>query len=112
MIYIYLDDWRRRPDGFVLARNMDECLELLQSDEVDILSLDHDLGPGEPTGTELVQEMIRRGLYAKRIYLHTSSALGRQRMYQLLYEHKPEGVALFNGPMPIAVLEEVKREAQ
>lgn len=112
MIHIYLDDWRRRPDGFVLARNMDECLALLESDEVDILSLDHDLGPGEPTGTELVKEMVRRKLYAKRIYLHTSSALGRQRMHELLYSNKPEGVVLHNGPMPDQVLEEVRRGLQ
>ncbi|MCE5172084.1 cell division protein FtsJ [Paenibacillus profundus] len=113
MIHVYLDDWRRCPDGFVLARNMEECLLLLEHEEVGILSLDHDLGMGEPTGTELVREIVRRGLYPKQeIYLHTSSAIGRQRMYQMLYENKPEQVALANGPMTPDVLARVKRDKQ
>ena len=106
MIHVYLDDWRRCPEGFVLAKNAEECLLLLEQEDVDILSLDHDLGPGELTGTDLVKEMVQRGLYAKRIYLHTSSLLGRQRMYQLLYAHKPDEVMLYNGPMPVHVIQE------
>ncbi|MCG7407166.1 cell division protein FtsJ [Paenibacillus sp. ACRRX] len=107
MIHVYLDDWRRCPAGFILAKNAEECLLLLENEETDILSLDHDLGPDEPTGTELVREMINRKLFARRIYLHTSSAIGRQRMYQMLYEHKPDHVLLINGPMPPEVLLEV-----
>ncbi|MBN3527472.1 cyclic-phosphate processing receiver domain-containing protein [Paenibacillus apiarius] len=113
MIHVYLDDWRRCPDGFVLARNMVECLLLLEHEEVGILSLDHDLGMGEPTGTELVSEIVRRRLYPKQeIYLHTSSAIGRQQMYQMLYENKPEQVALINGPMSPDVMARVKRDKQ
>ncbi|WP_028593656.1 cyclic-phosphate processing receiver domain-containing protein [Paenibacillus assamensis] len=108
MIHVYLDDWRKCPDGFVLARNMEECILLLEGAEVDILSLDHDLGPDEPTGTELVAEMVNRGLYAKRIYLHTSCDRGRSRMYEMLYMNKPSEVELYNGPMPLHVIEQVR----
>lgn len=106
MINVYLDDWRRCPEGFVLAKNAEECLLLLEHEEVDILSLDHDLGIHEATGTDLVMEMVQRGLYAKRIFLHTSSLIGRQRMYELLYLNKPEDVQLYNGPMTDEVLKE------
>lgn len=106
MIHVYLDDWRRCPEGFVLAKNAEECLLLLEHEDVDILSLDHDLGIHEPTGTDLVKEMVRRGLYAKRIYLHTSSFAGRQRMYEMLYANKPEEVEIYNGPMTPDVLKE------
>ncbi|MGZ9584172.1 cyclic-phosphate processing receiver domain-containing protein [Paenibacillus marinisediminis] len=106
MIHVYLDDRRRCPEGFVLAKNAEECLQLLELEEVDILSLDHDLGYGELTGTELVKEMVRRGLYAKRIYIHTSCLTGRQRMYEMLYTNKPEHVEIYNESLTTDALRE------
>ena len=44
MIHVYLDDLRPCPQGFALAKDAKECISLLQEFEVDILSLDHDLG--------------------------------------------------------------------
>ena len=44
MIHVYLDDLRPCPQGFTLAKDVKECISLLQECEVDILSLDHDLG--------------------------------------------------------------------
>ena len=41
---IYLDDLRDCPEGFTIARTMDEAITLFEQHEVDILSLDHDLG--------------------------------------------------------------------
>ena len=46
-INLYVDDIRRCPDGFVVARNYDEAIELIQNNEINILSLDHDLGIDE-----------------------------------------------------------------
>lgn len=43
-INLYVDDVRRCSDGFVVARNYDEAIELLSSNTINILSLDHDLG--------------------------------------------------------------------
>lgn len=106
MIHVYLDDFRSCPKGFVLARSAEECILLLQDCDVDILSLDYDLGWHAPNGTEVAAWIARTGKYPKRIYLHTSSQAGRQHMYQLLYAQLPEESALFNGPMPDAVLEE------
>lgn len=109
MIHVYLDDYRACPEGFVAALNVMECIELLNSCEVDILSLDYDLGWGQPNGFEVVRHMVERKVFAKRIYLHTSSPSGRMHMYQMLYQHKPENVQLVNGPMPEALLEQVRR---
>jgi len=105
MINVYLDDFRPCPKGFVLARNVEECLALLSNCKVNILSLDHDLGFGEPTGYDLVKKMVQHGYYANEIYLHTSSASGRMNMYQLLQKHKPEHVSIYSHPMPMDVLE-------
>ncbi|GLI05500.1 hypothetical protein YDYSG_15300 [Paenibacillus tyrfis] len=107
MIHVYLDDYRACPKGFVPARTVDECLLLLQECEVDVLSLDYDLGWGQPNGLELVRAMASAGLFPQRIYLHTSSDAGRQQMFQLLYASKPEHVRLTNGPMPTGLLMEI-----
>lgn len=96
MIHVYLDDLRPCPRGFVLARSMAECLTLLADCEVHILSLDHDLGWDEPTGYDLVREMVRRGLFAREIFLHTANPIGRMNMFQLLYRYKPKDVQVYN----------------
>ncbi|WP_248925593.1 cyclic-phosphate processing receiver domain-containing protein [Paenibacillus hamazuiensis] len=100
MIRVFLDDMRRCPEGFVLAKDAAECILLLEQCEVEVLSLDYDLGPGQPTGLEVVMHMVRKRLFPREIYLHTSSASGRVSMFNLLYAHKPEGTVLYNHPIP------------
>lgn len=102
-IHLYLDDYRPCPPGFVLARNAEECILLLTECDVQILSLDYDLGWNRPTGLDVAKFIVNNlseTTFPREIYLHSSSAIGRQSIYQLLYVHKPEGVVLFNGPMP------------
>ncbi|WP_322904393.1 cyclic-phosphate processing receiver domain-containing protein [Paenibacillus campi] len=111
MIHLYLDDYRPCPTGFALARDGEECLMMLRECEVDILSLDHELGWGQMDGTDVVKAMIYEGLYAREIYLHTSSIYGRKRMYELLYQAKPEHVILHNGPMSEERLQQIARAA-
>ncbi|MDR9854095.1 cell division protein FtsJ [Paenibacillus sp. VCA1] len=110
MLHVYLDDYRRCPDGFVLARNAQECLIMLEECEVGILSLDYDLGIGEPTGKDVVRGMIAGQLFPREIFLHTSSMRGKREMYELLYQSVPEHVKLHNGPMPQELLERIAKE--
>ncbi|AEI41500.1 cyclic-phosphate processing receiver domain-containing protein [Paenibacillus mucilaginosus] len=112
MIHVYMDDWRACPPGFVLARSGEECLLLLKECEVDILSLDFDLGWGQPSGLDLVHAMIRDSLFPRRIFLHSSSPAGRQSMYQALYASKPESVELSAGPVPPELLQAAAESAQ
>jgi hypothetical protein len=115
MIHVYLDDYRPRPAGFVLARTIGECVLLLDSEEIDILSLDYDLGWGQPTGFEVAMHIVATGRYPRRIYLHTSSPSGRMQMYGLLMEHAPQEVMLHNGPMPDQLVQAIgskNREAE
>ncbi|MEK3735404.1 MULTISPECIES: cyclic-phosphate processing receiver domain-containing protein [Paenibacillus] len=107
MIHLYLDDWRACPKGFALARNGEECLMMLRECEVDILSLDYELGYGQMNGGDVVAAIVAERLQAKEIYLHTSSPSGRRKMYEMLYAHMPEGVKVHNGPMPEEVLHQV-----
>lgn len=109
MMNIYLDDMRPCPAGFVPAKTAEECVLLLEAGEVDILSLDYDLGWNQPTGIKVVERMVEKGLYPRRVYLHTSSPAGRMQMYGLLMKHAPSGVSLTNGPMTEAVLNEAAK---
>lgn len=111
MINVFLDDLRKCPPGFVLARTAEECILLLAECDVNILSLDHDLGAGEPTGHDVAAYIVRSGKYPREIYLHTSSEWGRSRMFQLLYKNRPEGVKVHLYGMPPDVLERAAREA-
>ncbi|TVY10123.1 cyclic-phosphate processing receiver domain-containing protein [Paenibacillus cremeus] len=112
MIHLYLDDYRSCPKGLVLARYAEECILLLQEFEVDVLSLDYDLGWGHPNGMHVVTQIVTSGRYPRRIYLHTSSDSGRQAMFQMLYSHKPDHVQLHNGPMTPELLMEIAQSAQ
>ncbi|MCR8641585.1 cell division protein FtsJ [Paenibacillus sp. N1-5-1-14] len=110
MIHVYLDDARRCPQGFVLARNVTECILLLDSSEVDILSLDYDLGWDQPSGGEVARWIVSAGKFPREIYLHTSSNIGRIKMYEMLYAAKPEGVKVHNGPMPDELIVQIAQK--
>lgn len=111
MIHVYMDDFRRCPKGFVLARTTEECIQLLEQSKVGILSLDHDMGWDQPNGFEVVKHMVLHRLYPREIYLHTSCANGRANMYQHLYNNKPDDVSVYGHPMPQEVLDRVAAEA-
>ncbi|MCK2157249.1 MULTISPECIES: cyclic-phosphate processing receiver domain-containing protein [Exiguobacterium] len=86
---IYLDDLRDCPEGFTIARTMDEAIALFEQHEVDILSLDHDLGEDNegnllPDGYDFVKYFCENGLRAKKIYIHTDNGVGRANMYETL----------------------------
>ncbi|MBD0379374.1 cyclic-phosphate processing receiver domain-containing protein [Paenibacillus sedimenti] len=105
MIHIYLDDLRPCPQGFALAKNAEECIMMLDTCEVDILSLDHDLGWGtQQTGMDVVLWMIQKRIFPRSIYIHTSSPSACTNMYQMLYSVKPETVKLYPGRIPDDVL--------
>jgi len=106
LINIFLDDIRPCPEGFILARNATECSVLLRNNEVNTLSLDHDLGDSDAlTGYDLCKWIVEQGIesphiYPKVIYLHTANGVGRDNMYQLLNRYKPDWVKLHRSPMP------------
>lgn len=101
---IYLDDLRPCPERFVLAKDISECKVLIIGNDVNVLSLDHDLG-GEETGYDFVKWLVEIGIdnpniYPKIIFLHTANPVGRRNMFELLKRYKPNSVKLNYGPMP------------
>ncbi|MCD9020995.1 cyclic-phosphate processing receiver domain-containing protein [Cohnella silvisoli] len=105
MINVYLDDVRPCPRGFVAARSAEECLLLLEASEVNFLSLDFELGLGEPNGLSVVHGIIAKGKYPREIFVHSSSLMGRAQMVHSLRAANPQGVVIHDGPMPPHILE-------
>ncbi|QKS45551.1 cell division protein FtsJ [Paenibacillus cellulosilyticus] len=112
MNHLYLDDYRACPAGFILARNAEECKLMLKELTIGILSLDFDLGYGEPTGLDVVEYMVSEQIWPQEVYLHTSSNHGRMQMYRLLSQHAPMTMELHYGPMPDEVKDRVARQAE
>lgn len=88
-INVYLDDLRDCPEGFVLAKNIDELKGLMAAHEVSILSLDHDLGTDAsgqllPTGYDFVKWFCEEGLFVEQLYLHTDNVVGKDNIYSVL----------------------------
>jgi hypothetical protein len=106
VIHIFLDDFRPCPKGFVAARTAEECILLMKECEVDILSLDFDLGWHALDGSEVARWIVASGRFPRRLYFHTSSPAGREKMVRLLLPALPPGVELHCGPMPDDVLQE------
>ncbi|RKP56920.1 cell division protein FtsJ [Cohnella endophytica] len=109
MINVFLDDIRPCPRGFVVARSAEECLLLMSASAVRVLSLDYELGYGQPNGLAVVQGIIASGNYPKEVYVHSSSLMGREYMVRELRAANPAGVTIHDGPMPASVLEAAAR---
>lgn len=99
-INVFLDDLRACPAGFVLARTAEDCITLMENNEVAILSLDHDLGWDSMNGSDLAHALVARGLYADEIFLHSSSMAGRENMYGIFMQQKPGHVKVSMQPVP------------
>ncbi|MED1203869.1 cyclic-phosphate processing receiver domain-containing protein [Heyndrickxia acidicola] len=83
-ISVFLDDYRREPEGYVLVQTMDECIKILQNYEIEHLSLDHDLLSKTRNGYMLVQKMVKQKLFANRITIHSANFVGAKAMYNYL----------------------------
>jgi len=97
---IFLDDVRGAPDGWALARTIEEAQLLLSTETVEEISLDHDLGACRAcrakffqglndcqhvqSGYDLVLWMKATGYLPPIVQIHTMNPAGRRRMEQAL----------------------------
>lgn len=82
---VFLDDERATPDGWVRVYWPDEAIALLETGQVDELSLDHDLGDDERgTGYDVVlwveEAVALRGFLPPRMSVHSANSSARQKM--------------------------------
>lgn len=95
LVNLYVDDLRKCPEGFSIARSYDEAIEILSTSKINILSLDHDLGIGEngieKNGYDVVKYMCENGISPKKVYIHTDNVVGRDNMYYTLIGARERG---------------------
>ncbi|MGJ7048605.1 cyclic-phosphate processing receiver domain-containing protein [Morganella morganii] len=82
---IYLDDERKTPQGFVRTYWPDEAIKLLQTADVTLISLDHDLGDDERgTGYDVLlwieEQVYLNGFKAPEIIVHSANTSARKKM--------------------------------
>ena len=82
---VFLDDERTTPDGWVRVYWPDEAIALLETGQVDELSLDHDLGDDQRgTGYDVVlwveEAVALRGFLPPKMSVHSANSSARQKM--------------------------------
>ena len=86
---IFLDDLRAAPFGWAVARNVKDCkfliLLAIQQNNFEAISLDHDLGEGEPTGYDLVNWIEMEDAWPdKKPIIHSMNPVGRRNMSRVI----------------------------
>jgi len=89
---IFLDDVRNAPEGFTRVYDPFSCILLLEENKgnVEILSLDHDLGlffgkEKEYTGYDVLLWLERNPQYMpKSICIHSANPVARKKMFQTI----------------------------
>ncbi|MFZ6718802.1 cyclic-phosphate processing receiver domain-containing protein [Undibacterium sp. Ji49W] len=82
---VYLDDERQTPEGWIRVYWPDEAIRLLETGQVQIISLDHDLGDDERgTGYDVItwleEAVITRGFIPPEMRVHSANSSARQKM--------------------------------
>ncbi|WP_337102602.1 cyclic-phosphate processing receiver domain-containing protein [Paenibacillus sp. YIM B09110] len=90
---LFLDDRRRCPAGYRLARTANMCIAIIKANRISVLSLDYNLGLGQPKGSTVAKYIAANAAYPAKIIIHSNDRLGRIRMYQHLVKHKPRHAA-------------------
>ena len=85
MISVYLDDERPTPKGWVRVHWPDEAIALLETGQVQEISLDHDLGNDQRgTGYDVIlwieEAVAMRSFKSPKIMVHSANASARQKM--------------------------------
>jgi len=83
-VKVFLDDERAAPEGWTAVRWPEEAIALLETGEVDVISLDHDLGDDTRTGYDVLawieEAVATRGFVPPAIAIHSANAGARPRM--------------------------------
>lgn len=93
---IWLDDLRPAPEGWTWIKTVAEAIHLLETETVEEISLDHDLGDrGEPeqTGYDVTLHMAARAFEGKSVpglvRIHSANSVGCERMEGVIRRYLP-----------------------
>lgn len=105
-MYVWLDDVRVAPDGWVWAHNVDEAIAHLHTGQVSYISLDHDMGDEVAAGGDgiaVVDWMSEHDVWpAMGVRVHSANPVGRSRMLSSVDRYSPYdiGYGIHRGTTP------------
>lgn len=84
---IYLDDERETPAGWHRVYWPEEAIHLLQTENVEVISLDHDLGDDDKgTGYDVIlwieEAVVTTNYNPPQILVHSANSSARDKMLQ------------------------------
>ncbi|RKL66892.1 hypothetical protein CR203_13770 [Salipaludibacillus neizhouensis] len=89
-INVFLDDYRTCPVDYFLVETIDDCLLMMKDNEINQLSLDHDLENKYRNGFMLVEMMVAKQLFAESITIHSANVGAGKAMYKYLKSAQDE----------------------
>jgi hypothetical protein len=105
-VNVFLDDYRHCPQGYILAKDIVECIDLLERHSISHLSLDHDLECKTRNGLMLVHYMVKYKLFAEFITIHSANSVAGKQMFKYLKEAQienlmPKAIRILLRPLPL-----------
>lgn len=95
-MFLYVDDIRNPlSKSWNVARNYREAVTLIANNEIQILSLDHDLGE-EKTGYDIAKFIVENEIKIKQINIHSANPVGRDNIKQLIKHYFPDTIVTFD----------------
>ncbi|HGH7173059.1 TPA: cyclic-phosphate processing receiver domain-containing protein [Bacillus wiedmannii] len=88
---VYMDDQRSCPYGYVPATTVECALQIVRDNEVNIISLDYNMGWRQKSGLDFVEVFCKEGLYVNEIHLHTNDVIGMHQMRKRIERGKEQG---------------------
>ncbi|GLV65295.1 hypothetical protein Bmyc01_39640 [Bacillus mycoides] len=88
---VYMDDQRSCPYGYVLATTVESAMQIVRNHDVNILSLDFNMGWRQGNGLDFVETFCKEGLYVHEIHFHTNDVIGLHKMKQRIERGKAKG---------------------
>ena len=88
---VYMDDQRSCPYGYVLATTVESALQIVRDNEVNIISLDYNMGWRQKSGLDFVEAFCNESLYVNEIHLHTNDVIGMHQMKKSIERGKKNG---------------------
>ena len=82
---LFVDDCRPAPDGWELARNLAETRAWVTANGApDVVSLDHDMGDGEPTGLDIARWMLEAMALPRLCMVHSANHWGAESIVNFI----------------------------
>lgn len=88
---LWVDDIRQPPVGWEATNSAVGAMQAILNNPTEALSLDHDLGQGQPTGMDLLYAMARLNLKVASIVVHSANPPGRENMEAFIKQMELEG---------------------